>query len=181
MVVNFETFFNSVTLGLRHVLNFLEGVFIGMPWPLMAVLIVVTAWRVGGSRVGVFSVVALAYLGLFGYWEKSMSTMSLVAASALLCILFGTPIGILCGKNARVYAMVKPVLDFMQTMPSFVYLIPAVAFLLDRETPGGDRNGNLCHAADGATVCIGYSAGTPRGQRSGACVWRQPLEVVGES
>lgn len=136
MVLNFEAFFDSVTLGLRHVLNFLEAVFIGTPWPLMAVLVIFAAWRVGGRRLAIFTVLALSYLGFFGYWEKSMSTMSLVAASALLCILVGMPIGIWCGKDARSYAFVKPVLDFMQTMPSFVYLIPAVAFFSIGKPPG---------------------------------------------
>ena len=100
------------------------------------VLIVALSWRAAGWRVGLFSAVALAYLGLFGYWEKSMSTLALVMASALLCIVIGTPIGIWCGKDAKVYAVVKPVLDFMQTMPSFVYLIPAVAFFSIGKPPG---------------------------------------------
>ena len=136
MVVNFEAFFASITAGLREVLNLIEALLIGIPWPVAAVLIVVLSWRAAGWRVGLFSVMALAYLGLFGYWEKSMSTLALVMASALLCIVIGTPIGIWCGKDAKVYAAVKPVLDFMQTMPSFVYLIPAVAFFSIGKPPG---------------------------------------------
>ena len=136
MVLSFEAFFASITVGLREVLNLIEALFIGIPWPVAVVLIVVLAWRAAGWRVGLFSVVALAYLGLFGYWEKSMSTLALVMASALLCIAIGTPIGIWCGKDAKVYAALKPVLDFMQTMPSFVYLIPAVAFFSIGKPPG---------------------------------------------
>ncbi len=136
MVLEFEALFASITTGLREVLNLIEALFIGIPWPIAVVLIVVLAWRAAGWRVGLFSVVALAYLGLFGYWEKSMSTLALVMASALLCIAIGTPIGIWCGKDAKVYAAVKPVLDFMQTMPSFVYLIPAVAFFSIGKPPG---------------------------------------------
>ena len=136
MVVRFETFFASITAGLREVLNLIEALFIGIPWPVAAVLIVVLSWRAAGWRTGLFSLIAIAYLGLFGYWEKSMSTLALVMASALLCILIGTPIGIWCGKDAKVYAVAKPVLDFMQTMPSFVYLIPAVAFFSIGKPPG---------------------------------------------
>ena len=136
MVVNFEAFFASITAGLREVLNLIEALLIGIPWPVAAVLIVMLSWRAAGWRVGLFSLMALAYLGLFGYWEKSMSTLALVMASALLCIVIGTPIGIWCGKDAKVYAVVKPVLDFMQTMPSFVYLIPAVAFFSIGKPPG---------------------------------------------
>ena len=136
MVVNFEAFFDSVTVGLRETLNLLESVFVGIPWPLMVIMVTLAAWRTAGWRIGLFSIFALVYLGLFGYWEKSMSTMSLVAASALLCIVVGTPLGIWCGKNPRVYRFVRPVLDFMQTMPSFVYLIPAVAFFSIGKPPG---------------------------------------------
>ena len=136
MVLKFEAFFASITAGLREVLNLIEALFIGIPWPVAVVLIVVLSWRAAGWRVGLFSAVALAYLGLFGYWEKSMSTLALVMASALLCIAIGAPIGIWCGKDAKVYATVKPVLDFMQTMPSFVYLIPAVAFFSIGKPPG---------------------------------------------
>ena len=136
MVVNFEAFFASITAGLREVLNLIEALLIGIPWPVAGILIVALSWRAAGWRVGLFSVIALAYLGLFGYWEKSMSTLALVMASAMLCIVIGTPIGIWCGKDAKVYSAVKPVLDFMQTMPSFVYLIPAVAFFSIGKPPG---------------------------------------------
>ena len=135
-ILHFEAFFDSVTVALREILDFLEAVFIGVPWPLMAILVVALAWRAAGWKIAVFSVLALVYLGLFGYWEKSMSTMSLVAASALVCLVIGMPLGIWCGKDARAYAVVKPVLDFMQTMPSFVYLIPAVAFFSIGKPPG---------------------------------------------
>jgi glycine betaine/proline transport system permease protein len=70
----------------------------------------------------------LAYLGLFGFWEKSISTMSLVAASVLICVLFGVPLGIACAKYRALNRIANPVMDFMQTMPSFVYLLPAIAF-----------------------------------------------------
>ena len=136
MVVHFEAFFDAITVGLREGLNLIEALFIGIPWPIAAILIVVLSWRAAGWKVALFSVVALAYLGFFGYWEKSMSTLALVMASAILCIVIGMPIGIWCGKDAKVYAVVKPVLDFMQTMPSFVYLIPAVAFFSIGKPPG---------------------------------------------
>ena len=136
LIINFEHFFDFITVGLRSTLNLLDSILIGIPWPIMFLLIIVLAWRTAGLRITIFSLLALAYLGLFGYWEKSMSTLSLVGASALLCIVLGMPIGIWCAKNQRVYFIVKPVLDFMQTMPSFVYLIPAVAFFSIGKPPG---------------------------------------------
>ena len=136
MIINFESLFAAITTGVREMLDFLELILIGIPWPLMVFVIVLMARRAAGMRVAVFSALALAYLGVFGYWEKSMSTFSLVLTSALICIVLGLPFGIWCAKSSRVYAVAKPVLDFMQTMPSFVYLIPAVAFFSIGKPPG---------------------------------------------
>ena len=75
-------------------------------------------------------------VGMFGFWEKAMSTFSLVGAAVCLCIVLGAPLGIWCAKNRRLYAILRPILDMMQTIPSFVYLIPAVAFFSIGKPPG---------------------------------------------
>ena len=136
MIINFEGFFNAITVGVRAILDFLELIFVGTPWPVMALVLLLIAWRVAGWRVALFTAVALAYLGFYGFWEMAMSTISLVGASVFICVLFGTPLGVWCAKSARVNTIVKPILDFMQTMPSFVYLIPAVAFFGIGKPPG---------------------------------------------
>ena len=99
-------------------------------------VIVVVAWRLAGPRVAVFTGAALAYLALFGLWETSMVTVSLLGAAAFLCILLGIPLGIWFSKNRRAYNAALPVLDFMQTMPAFVYLIPIIAFFGTGKPPG---------------------------------------------
>jgi glycine betaine/proline transport system permease protein len=136
LVLNFETLFDAITHAVRLVLNFLELVFIGTPWPVMTLLLVLLAWRVAGRKVAVFTVLALAYIGFFGFWEKSMSTISLVGASVCICFIFGTPLGIWSAKSPRVDTILKPILDFMQTIPSFVYLVPAIAFFSIGKPPG---------------------------------------------
>jgi glycine betaine/proline transport system permease protein len=136
MVVNFEAFFDAVTAIVRSILNFLELVFVYTPWPVSALLIILIAWRVSGCRVTIFTAASLAYLGLFGYWDASMSTIALVASSTVLCVIIGMPIGIWCAKNPRVDVIVRPILDVMQTMPSFVYLVPAIAFFSIGKPPG---------------------------------------------
>ncbi|MFQ5973415.1 MAG: ABC transporter permease [Alphaproteobacteria bacterium] len=136
LTINFEAAFDSITVAVRTVLNLLELVFVGTPWPVMTVLLLIIAWRVAGWKVAVFTAAALAYLGFFGFWDKAMSTISLVGASVFICFVFGTPLGIWCAKSSRTNAVVKPILDFMQTMPSFVYLIPAVAFFSIGKPPG---------------------------------------------
>ena len=83
-----------------------------------------------------FTGAALAYLALFGLWETSMVTVSLLGAAAFLCVLIGIPLGIWFGKSQRAYNAALPVLDFMQTMPAFVYLIPIIAFFGTGKPPG---------------------------------------------
>jgi glycine betaine/proline transport system permease protein len=136
MVDSFAAFFNAITFGVRFTLNALDLVFVGTPWPIMALLLLTAMWRVSGRGGALVGAVGLLYLGAFGYWDKAMSTIALVSASTLICVLIGLPFGIFCAKRPRFYAVVRPVLDFMQTMPSFVYLIPAVAFFSIGKPPG---------------------------------------------
>lgn len=128
LTINFEGLFETITHGVRAILDTLELLFVGTPWPVMALVVLLLAWRMAGIRVLIFTAASLLYLGLFGFWEKAMSTIALVAASVFICLLFGTPIGIWCAKSRRANAVITPILDMMQTMPSFVYLIPAIAF-----------------------------------------------------
>ena len=128
--------FKGVTAAIRAVLDGLEVVLVETPWPVVMLVIVVMAWRLAGPRIAVFTAAALAYLATFGLWEVSMVTVALLGAAAFLCLLFGIPLGIWFGKSPRAYAAALPVLDFMQTMPAFVYLIPIIAFFGTGKPPG---------------------------------------------
>lgn len=129
-------FFNGLTSAIRFLLDGLELVLAGTPWPTTFLVIVAVSWRIAGVRVAIFTAAALAYLGVLGFWEKSMITVALLGAAAILCVLIGVPVGIWCGKKERAYAAIRPVLDFMQTMPAFVYLIPVIAFFGTGKPPG---------------------------------------------
>jgi glycine betaine/proline transport system permease protein len=102
----------------------------------VAACCIAIAWRLSGLRVAIFTAACLAYLGLLGFWEKSMSTMALIATSVLICVAIGIPLGVLCAKSPRINAAMEPILDVMQTLPTFVYLIPAVAFFSIGKPPG---------------------------------------------
>ena len=78
---------------------------------------------------------ALGYIGLFGFWERTVSTVALVGSSVLLSLLIGIPTGILLAKRPLARRVITPLLDVMQTLPTFVYLIPAVAFFSVGKTP----------------------------------------------
>lgn len=128
LTITFEDMFDSITWAIRGMLDFLELLFIGTPWPVMALILLLLSWKSAGWRVVVFTAIALAYLGFFGFWDKAMSTMALVGASVFICLIIGAPLGVFAARSPRFNAILNPVLDLMQTMPSFVYLIPAIAF-----------------------------------------------------
>jgi glycine betaine/proline transport system permease protein len=120
--------FGSIVLTVRHLLDGLEVLFVGTPWPVVMLIVGMLGWLSAGPRVAIFCLAALSYLGVLGFWEKAMTTISLLGAAALVSISLGIPLGIYCARRPKVYSFVRPVLDFMQSMPSFVYLIPVVAF-----------------------------------------------------
>ncbi|SLN73788.1 Glycine betaine transport system permease protein OpuAB [Falsiruegeria litorea R37] len=122
-------FFDGLTYGMRTLLDWIEVVLVDTPWPVVALVIVMLAWLSAGPRVAIFTGAALAYLGLLDFWEKAMTTIALLGAAALISITLGIPLGIYCARRPKVFAVVRPILDFMQSMPSFVYLIPVVAFI----------------------------------------------------
>ena len=122
-------FFDSLTFGMRTLLDWIEVILVQTPWPVVALVIVLLAYLSAGARVAIFTGAALAYLGLLDFWEKAMTTIALLGAAALISITLGIPLGIFCARRPKVFAVVRPILDFMQSMPSFVYLIPVVAFI----------------------------------------------------
>ncbi|WP_261843208.1 ABC transporter permease [Aliamphritea ceti] len=136
LTLNGEGLFDGIRDAIRILLDATEVVLVDTPWPIVMLVIIVLAWRLAGPRVTLFTVGALAYLALFGFWEKSMATVALLGTASFICVLFGVPLGIWCAKNEKVYATVRPILDFMQTMPAFVYLIPVIAFFGTGKPPG---------------------------------------------
>lgn len=128
--------FDGVVLGVRTVLDALTLALIGSPWPVVMLIICVTAWRSAGPRVAIFTAAALCYIAFLGYWAIAMETVALVGASVILCVVIGIPLGIWFGKSPRAYKTAEPVLDLMQTLPAFVYLIPIIAFFGTGNPPG---------------------------------------------
>lgn len=98
-----------------------------IPWPLLVLLIVFLGWRARGQlRSGALYGVLFALVGAVGYWDMMLVTLSIVIASVIISLLLGLPIGVLLSSSDRANRIVRPVLDTMQTMPVFVYLIPAL-------------------------------------------------------
>ncbi|SFL85442.1 ABC transporter permease [Salibacterium qingdaonense] len=114
--------------------NFLASV----PPIIVILLVVIGAFFASGKKFGLaaFSLVGLLLIYNQEAWEQLMSTFTLVLISSLLCVIIGVPFGILMSKSRIAQSIITPVLDFMQTMPAFVYLIPAVAFFSIGMVPG---------------------------------------------
>ncbi len=123
-----EWFFQLITLGIRTVLDALEVLFVDTPWPVIGSFIILLTWLSAGSRAAIFAGAFLAYMGFLGFWEKAMTTLALLGTAACISIAIGIPVGLFCARRPRFYAIVRPIMDFMQTMPAFVFMIPVIAF-----------------------------------------------------
>lgn len=133
--VTFESTFVGVIVAVRTVIESIESLLGWLPWPVPALALVLLAWRSAGWALALTSAAALLYIGLFGFWERTIATLALVGSSVLLSLLIGVPAGILLAKRALARRLITPLLDVMQTLPTFVYLIPAVAFFSVGKTP----------------------------------------------
>jgi glycine betaine/proline transport system permease protein len=131
-----QGFFDGMRNGIRILVDSLEAVLVGTPWPVIMLVICTLAWQLAGPRIAMFTAAALAYLAFYGFWELSMQTVALLGAASILCIVIGIPLGIWFARSRTAYAVAQPVLDFMQTMPAFVYLIPVIAFFGTGKPPG---------------------------------------------
>ena len=128
--------FDGIRAGLFTMLSAIEAVFVGTPWPIMMGVLLFIAYQMAGPRVTIFVGASLVYLAIFNFWQTAMDTMSLVVAASIICVVFGLPLGVWVGKSRRGQAIMTPILDVMQTIPSFVYLLPAVAFFSIGKPPG---------------------------------------------
>ncbi|SDA14568.1 ABC-type proline/glycine betaine transport system, ATPase component [Pseudomonas sp. NFPP10] len=133
--VTFESTFVGVIVAVRTVIDSTESLLGWLPWPVPALALVLLAWRSAGAALALTSAAALLYIGLFGFWERTIATLALVGSSVLISLLIGVPAGILLAKRALARRLITPLLDVMQTLPTFVYLIPAVAFFSVGKTP----------------------------------------------
>ncbi len=128
-----ESFFDP----LLHFLVWFEKLLLATPWWLVIAVLALLAWGASRSWKLVAGVVAsLLLIGYFGMWQDTMRTLSIITVCTLLSIGIGIPVGILMARSDRIQALVTPLLDVMQTMPAFVYLIPVVMLLGIGKVPG---------------------------------------------
>ena len=118
-------------------LIWLEKLLVITPWPIVIGVFGLLAWT--GSRsikLVIGTITCFIVIGYFGMWENCMATVAIISVATLVCIAVGIPIGVLMSKSSRVEKSVLPILDMMQTIPSFVYLIPIIMLLGIGKVPG---------------------------------------------
>ncbi|MCS8593787.1 ABC transporter permease/substrate binding protein [Enterococcus faecium] len=125
------------TIG-QAVMSGITNLLLVIPAPLFILLLTVAAFFISKKRPGLtlFTLIGLWFIYNQGLWNDLMNTVTLVLLSSVISIIIGVPLGILMAKSSKAQSIIKPILDFMQTMPGFVYLIPAVAFFGIGMVPG---------------------------------------------
>lgn len=130
MIKHWKPFFDTLSTGLRTLLLVVKGVLGLIPWWALLILIFIAAQRVSKkTSQALLYTVLLFFIGTIGLWDLLYDTLTIVLASVLISLVLGFPMGILVSASKGASIFVRPLLDTMQTMPSFVYLIPAVMLL----------------------------------------------------
>lgn len=173
---NFQWLLDFFTLIFKGSVEGLVDVLVAIPYPVLILAFALIGWLVRSWKLAVATVLGFLLIVLMGFWENAMQTLSMVIVATLVSVIIAVPLGILAARNDRFSSVIKPILDFMQTMPAFVWLIPAVLFFSIGFAPGvfatiifamppGVRFTELgIRGVDAETVEAGYAFGATPGQ-----------------
>ncbi|ULO05646.1 proline/glycine betaine ABC transporter permease [Paenibacillus sp. 19GGS1-52] len=132
----FSPFFDLILLVIGGMVNGIEAALIFLPSLILIVLLVALTYWVGKWRLALFALIGLLLIDNMGLWDPTMQSLALVLTASILAVLIGVPLGILSAQSNTIRSILTPILDFMQTMPAFVYLLPAVSFFSLGVVPG---------------------------------------------
>ena len=133
---HFSPFFDSMDAVIGGFIEGFQHALYGVPFYITIPLIGLLAWFKAGRGTAIFTLTGLLLIHMMGFWEETMQTLALVLSSTSLALFGGIPLGIWSARSDRCNQVLRPILDFMQTMPAFVYLIPAVLFFGLGTVPG---------------------------------------------
>jgi ABC-type proline/glycine betaine transport system permease subunit/ABC-type proline/glycine betaine transport system substrate-binding protein len=136
IVDNFRPLFQAIGFPVGWTLKGIEGIFLAIPPLILIIIMGLLAWQVAGKKIALYTIISLIMIGFVDVWEQAMVSLSLVVTAILFCLIFGIPIGIISAKNNRFDRLIRPLLDVMQTLPSFVYLVPVVMLFGIGAVPG---------------------------------------------
>ena len=133
---NADWLFDFIAVVVEGFLDSINWLFNFPPAIVMIVIFTLLAWKIAGRGVAVFTVLGFSLVAYMGYWSETMDTLSLVFSAVIFALITGIPLGIWASKSDSAWKVLRPVLDFMQTLPAFVYLIPAVLLFRLGPVPG---------------------------------------------
>ena len=128
--------FKKLSAPIDNVLNGLDSLFNFIPFPIVILIFIFLAHKTNGLKFALFTLVSLVFIDLVDLWSESMTTLAMIFTAVIFCILIGVPLGILASRSSTFEIILRPILDVMQTIPSFVYLIPVVMLFGVGLTPG---------------------------------------------
>ena len=126
LVLNYRDIFQAIKAPIELCLKGFEWLFTTLPPVVVIVLFALAAWRFAGKRTTAFTIVTFLLVGYLGLWDETMTTLAMVISSVFFCAIVGVPLGIMSGRSDRFELLLRPLLDAMQTIPPFVYLVPVV-------------------------------------------------------
>ncbi|GGA37930.1 hypothetical protein CYANOKiyG1_55990 [Okeania sp. KiyG1] len=126
LVDNFRPIFQTISSPISGTLEIVKSTFLAIPPLIFLIVIGVLVWQLAGRKIAIYSVIAFCIIGLCGAWEAAMVSLSLILTAVVFCMLVGIPLGIACAVSDRFNQVLRPLLDAMQTLPTFVYLVPVV-------------------------------------------------------
>ncbi|MER8447377.1 proline/glycine betaine ABC transporter permease [Mesorhizobium sp. M1066] len=136
LAMHFRPLFQTIKWPVETLLTAIDHGLQAIPFPILIVIFALLAWRAASRGVALFTLISLVLIAFMGLWAEAITTLSLIATAIVVCVIIGIPIGILCARSDRAWTIVRPVLDVMQTTPSFVYLVPVVMLFGVGTVPG---------------------------------------------
>jgi glycine betaine/proline transport system permease protein len=128
--------FKKLSAPIDSVLNNLDALFNFIPFPVVILIFLYFAFKTNGIKFAIFTFLSLIFIDLVDLWSESMTTLAMIFTAVIFCMIIGIPVGILASRSNTFEIILRPILDIMQTIPSFVYLIPVVMLFGVGLTPG---------------------------------------------
>ena len=126
--INGAFFLDPLSEGVLRFLMVIKDTFLWLPWPIVILAVMIAGLKIAGRGIAIFSLLSLVSMGVLGLWASAMETMALIVVAVALSVGIAVPVGIFAARSNKADSVLRPILDAMQTMPSFVYLVPAVMF-----------------------------------------------------
>ena len=136
MVDEWRPFFQAIKFPIDQILQWFAGFLGSAPPTVVLVVLGLIAWQIGGGRLAMTILAALLFAGFIGVWPDTMVTLSIVLTALVLAVVIGLPLGIWAARSDRAWSIMRPLLDGMQTIPAFVYLVPVVMLFGIGNVPG---------------------------------------------